>query len=367
MSLSYIFSKINPFKRNDIDNIMTIQLDKVNPKFRELVDLLLFSNRMDLDLSNFRDLFKENYNIHLSYLWDRFTRCLSIYWEDGVGFWSHRLNFFLSLNDKNLSKKIDYYLEKRMFETVRRKNEINIKYDIEYLQFIELCKIKHIRKENLISIKNYLTDMPSHISTDKLISIVNSFIPIVFKTIDDYVEIMSKKITTSYRNYDLLLALEAKGVHFNKKPMVKLAHDLVFDRDRKFKNCRTFFTILNDSEVREMIKKEYNSIYHDKLLMLIKSSDCQLLEDQHLRNFKNLIDLQPSIADDLAIIYIDKLYARGFSHKRANADRIIRLLKIIPQISQRKILVYLSTNNRMIDIKYVLNAFPELKKLAAFV
>lgn len=332
-----------------------------------MVDLLFFSDRMDLDLSNFKSLFRENYSIHFEYFWDRFGRGLPIYWEDSVKFWSHRLNFLLSLNDRNLSNRIENCLEKRMFEAVRSKNQIDVKYDVEYLQFIEFCKIKHARKESLISVKNYLTEMPSHLRADNLISIVNSFVPIVFPTIDDYVEIMSKKITTSHRNYELLVALEAKGVPFNKKPMVTLARELVFDRDRKTKNCRAFYTILNDQTVREAVKKEYNTNYQVRLLTLVKATDFSLLEDQHLRNIKNLVDLDPAIADTLAAIYLEKLYARGLSHKRARADRIIRLLKTITQISHRKVLVWLSTNNEMTDIKYVLTAFPELKKLAAFV
>lgn len=364
--LSY-FTELNSNRPYDIDSAMLLQLDKIHPKFRELVDLLFFSDRMDLDLSKFRDLLRESYNIHFEYLWDRFSRCLPVFWEDSVGFWSHRLNFLLSLGDRNLSKRIEHCLEKRMFEAVRLKYELDVKYDVEYLQFIEFCKIKHARKESLVSVKNYLTEMPAHMRADKLISIVNSFVPIVFKTIDEYVEIMSKKITTSHRNYELLVALEAKGVPFDKKPMIALARELVFDRDRKAKNCRAFFTILNDTEVRAAMKKEYNSTYHEKLLTLVRASDFTLLEDQHLRNLKNLIDLYPLFADEVANIYADKLYSRGLSHKRAHADRLIRLLKAIPQISQRKVLVYLSTNNKMVDIKYILNAFPDLKKLAAFV
>jgi len=346
---------------------MVIQLDKLSPKFREQVDLLLFTNRLDLDLSKFKELLKENYNQHYEYLWDRFQRSLEIYWEDNVSFWSSRFQFLLGLGDKGFSKRIETLLEKRMFDTIRIKYDIDIRYDVEYLQFVELCKIKYDRKEPLISVKNYLTEMPSYLRSDKLISIVNSFIPTVFSTIDEYVEIMSKKIVTSARNYDLLLVLQKQGVPFNKKPIITLAKELVFERERKSKTNRAFFVLLNDIEVRQALKDDYGPHYRPKLLTLLKSSDFALVEELHLRNLKNLIDLDASLADDLTIIYADKLYARGSKHKHANADRLIRLLKSIPQISQRKVLVYLSSNNKMADIKYVLTAFPELKKLAAFV
>lgn len=352
---------------------MSFQLDKINPKFRELTDLLLFSDRLDLDLSKFKELLKENYNQHSDYLWDRFQRSLEISWENGASFWSSRLHFLLSLNDKALAKRIETLLEKRMFDTVRMKHDIDIRYDIEYLQFIEFCKIKYDRKESLVSVKNYLTEMPSHMRSDKLISIVNSFVPTVFSTIDEYVEIMSKKITTSARNYDLLIALESQGVPFNKEPIITLAKELLTQRERKSKNNRAFFILLNDTDVRQALKEAYAvhpnvpPLYREKLISVVKSSEFTLIEECHLRNLKNIIDLDASLADDLTVLYADKLYARGSKHKHANADRLIRLLKAIPQISQRKMLVYLSNNNKMADIKYILSAFPELKKLAAFV
>jgi hypothetical protein len=42
-------------------------------------------------------------------------------------------------------------------------------------------------------------------------------------------------------------------------------------------------------------------------------------------------------------------------------------MKTFPQISPKKILAYLSSQNKMTDIKYMLLAFPNLRKLAAFV
>jgi len=346
---------------------MSIHLEKISPKFREQADLLLFSNRLDLDLSKFKELLKENYNYHYEYLWDRFQRSLEISWEDNISFWSSRLQFLFKLNDKALAKRIETLLEKRMFDIIRTTYDIDIKYNIEYLQFIELCKIKHERKEPYFSVKKYLTEMPSHLRADKLISIVNSFIPIVFSTIDEYVDIMSKKIVTSTRNYDLLLNFQEQGIIFNKKPIIGLAKKIVLGSERKLKTNRAFFTLLNDIEVRQGLKNDYGPHYRPKLLSLLKSSEFSLIEEFHLRNLKNLIDLDASLADELTIIYADKLYARGSKHKHANADRLIRLLKLIPQISQKKVLVYLSSNNKMTDIKYFLNVFPDLKKLAAFV
>lgn len=352
---------------NDIDDNMALQLDKINPKFRELVDLLLFTDRLDLDLSKFKELLKENYTHHFDYFWDRFQKSSDIFWEEGEKFWSSRLTFLLSLNDKNLSKHVEEHLEKRMFHTVKIKNQLNTKYDIEYLQFLELCRVKYERKESLLTVRNYLTEMPSYINSKKMIDIVNSFIPTVFKNIDEYVGIMTKKITQSARHYDLLIALEGTGVPFDKTPLIELARDLILERARSDKNLRAFFTLLNDDYVRAGLKQFYDASYRDKLLELLGACDYRVIEEHHLRNIKNIIDLDASVIDELAILYADELYKRGTGHKKANADRLIRLLRTVPQISSKKILVYLSSNNKMADIKYMLSAFPELKKLAAFV
>lgn len=364
---SRILTLVNPNVNDDIDNDMAIQLDKINPKFRQLTDLLFFTDRADLDLSEYKSLLKENYEPHFSYVWDRFRKSSEIFWENGEQFWSHRLSFLLSLNEKTLTKNIEEHLEKRMVQSVRLKHSVNIKYDIEYLQFLEFCKIKHDRKENLNSVKVYLTEMPSHLGVDKLINIVNSFIPIVFKDMNEYVEAVTKRITQSARSFDLLAELEKQGVKFDKGPVVSLARDIVLERAHNEKNQRAFFTIINDAGIRDAIKKDYDAPYRERLLDLLQSCDYQMIEEQHLRNIKNIVELDETVADELAIIYADKLYARSTGHKKANADRLIRLLKMVPQVTPKKILAYLSSNNKMSDIKYVLSAFPDLRKLAAFV
>jgi hypothetical protein len=345
---------------------MPPKLDKVNLKFRQLVDLLFYSDRMDLDLSGFKHLLKENYEIHFEYIWDRFKRCSEISWENGEQFWSHRLTFLLSLNEKTLSKYIEDYLEKRMFALVRTKHEPSIRYDIEYLQFLELCKIRSSRHEDLTSVKNYLTEMPAYLNLDKVIAIVNSFIPIVFADMNEFAQVILKKITYSVRSFDLLCSLEQRGIKFDKRPIINLIKEILIERKHSEKNIRAFFSLLNDKQIAASFKKEYLPAYKSNLIKLINACDYQMIEEYHLRNIKNIITLDSTVADELSFIYADKLYARYTGHKKANADRLIRLLKTIPEISSKKILVYLSNNNYMSDIKYILSAFPELKKLAAF-
>lgn len=345
---------------------MTIQLDRINPKFRHITDLLLFSNRTDVDMSNYKRLLRESPR-HFEYLWDRFERACEIYWEDGEQFWRDRLSLLLAVNDKNLSKYIESHLETRMFEAVRNNPSVDIAYDNEFLQYVAFCKAKYARNESLLHVREYLIGLPSQISTQKLISVVNAFVPFIFGDLNEYVEITLRKVTQSARHFELLLSLEEYGLTFDRHPIAQLVKDILIFRVHSDKNRRAFFSIINDPKVMAIFKGKYDVICRSKLLELLRLCDYCVLEDGHLRNFKNLIELDPTLADEVAAIYADKLYLRTFGHKRANADKLIRLLKNVPQVSPKKMLAYLASNNKMTDIKYILSSFPELKRLAAFV
>src|SRR5882724_4870297 len=62
---------------------MSLNLNEINPKFRQLTDLLLFSDQMDLDLSEYKFLLRSNQTAHYPYFWDRFQKASEIFWEKG--------------------------------------------------------------------------------------------------------------------------------------------------------------------------------------------------------------------------------------------------------------------------------------------
>jgi hypothetical protein len=346
---------------------MTVQLDKISPRFRQLTDLLCFSDKLDLDLTDFKHLLKENFNDHYDYLWDRLLISFDIFWENGEQFWSNRFNFLFSLNEKILIKNIEELLEKRMFQLVREKEHIDVRYDTEYQQFVEFCKIKHLRNESLSNIKDYLIDLPSQTRLDKLINVVSSFTPFVFASMEDYAEQLSGKITHSASNFDFLLALEERGLTLNRVPIVQIANELIVARPHSEKNCLAFLYLIHDKGVRDMLKIKYHISCRSKLLSLLNYSTFRMLESRQFFNIKSLLELDPFLADDLIILYAKKIYDRHSSHKMANPDKLVRLVKTCPEISSRRIIAFLSTNNKVPDIKYIVSAFPELKKLAAFV
>jgi hypothetical protein len=346
---------------------MSVQLERINPKFRQLTDQLCFSDRLDLDLVEYKSLLRENFGDHYIYLLDRLQKCTDIFWQDGEKFWAHRFDFLFSLNEKTVLKNLEDYLEARMFQLVKEKRHIDIKYDIEYLQFVEFCKVKHSRNESLLSVKNYLIELPSTTSFDKLTGLINSFIPFLFKDINEYAENIIDKITYSTSNFEFLLSLEKQGIKLDKRPIVQLIFNIITERSHCEKNNRAFFYLFNNGEVRELFKKKYRASHKIKLISLLGDCSFQVLDEYHLRNIKNLLELDPSLADSIVEAYVNRTYERDSVHKTANADKLIRLVKICPEISARKILAFLSSNDKVHDIKYMVAAFPDLKKLAAFV
>lgn len=346
---------------------MTVQLNKINPKFRQLTDLLCLSDRLDLDLSEFKELLRANFNDHYNYLWDRLTISFDIFWEEGEQFWSNRFSFLFSLNEKSLIRNVEAYLEKRAFQLIREKERPDPKYDVELQQFVEFCKIKRLEKESFSNLRDYLIDLPSQTNLDKLIGIVNSFIPTVFSDMEDYVKQLVSRITHSVSNFDFLLALEKRGFNFDRQPLAQVAEGIITGRSHNEKNCSAFLYLIDDKGIRNLVKKEYHLTYNQKVISLLDSATFRWLEERQFINIKNVLDLEPSLADDLVALYAEKIYERHSRHKTANIDKLIRLARTCPEISPRKIISFLSIHNKVSDVKYVVSAFPELKKLAAFV
>ena len=344
---------------------MIVKLDSLDPKFRQITDLLLFSDKMDINLSDFSLHLKSNYSANLEYFLDRFIKSCDIFWENGNNLWFYRLNFILSVQDKNISKKVSDFLEKRMFNLTRRKSLIDPNYDVEYLQYLNFCKVKNKNQENLDFAKNFLEELPSHYKIINIIKIIESFTPIVYKDVDEYASAISRKINKSTKNFFMLKALEKAGIKYNKNWLIDLTISLISEKCSD-KNRRLFFALISDDDVLNGVKEKYSSYYKSKLISLLNSCDYSLLENNHLSNIKNLIKLDKTIAENISTIYINKLYSRKYTHKKSNADRLLRLTKEVPEISVRMVLSYLASKHKMNDVKYMIDNFPEVQNLSAF-
>jgi hypothetical protein len=345
---------------------MMSDLSKVDSNFRQISDTLLFSDRTDLDLSNFTYYLNKNkYNVE--YFWNSFKRSSELFWENNEELWFYRFSFFLKSLDRNILRNIEIFLEKKMFALLLLKSNVSPKINVEYIQFLQYFKVKSQRGENLSNIKDKFIDLVPKLKIKKTIYVLNSLVPHLFKDKQEFFDLATRKILVSENNFNLLLELERQGLVFDRASAINLANEIILELEPSERNARTLFFLLKDSKIMEGLKQKYSLSHHSKILTLIEECYYQVIEENHLINIKNLIRLDLSIADDLANIYVKKIFNRVIAHKRANSDRIIRLLKSVPEISHKKLLAFLAANNQMSDIRYITKVFPELKKLAIFV
>lgn len=345
---------------------MISNLSKLDSSFRQINDLLLFSDRRDLDLSEFASYLNKN-KYNAEYFWESFKRAVDIYWENNEEVWLYRFSFFLKNLDRNLLRVMELFLEKRMFSLLLRKGDISLKYNIEYLQFIQYFKVKSQKGESLLNIKNKFIDLIPKLKIKKIVDVLGNMIPYFFKDMQEFFELASRKILVSENNFNLLLELERHGVYLDRSPIIKLANEIILELEPSEKNARVLFFLLKDPQIIAGVKQTYSLVHHSQILTLLDECYYYVLEENHLINIKSLVKLDPTMADDLAKIYAKKIFNRVIAHKRANADRIIRLLNAVPEISHKKLLAFLAANNQMSDIRYITKVFPELKKLAIFV
>lgn len=341
-----------------------IQLDKIDPQFRLLTDQLFFTDRTDLDISEFKNLLSGK-DYHFDYLWDRFSRSLEIFWNES--FWVNRFELLLSLNIKRIETDIESLLLSKFRNLLMTQYNASPLYHNVYVQFVAWSKAKVSLKENIKSLKDLLLNMHHFTQSNKVLSVITNFIPHLFTSEDEYIASLSVEVGQSARSFEIINQLERQGIKIDKAPLFKVARNLLFKRAVNRPNRRSFFAMVDDPTIMAHLKSEYKPEYRDRLLTLVKACEFKEIEEYHLRNVKNLLDLDVSVADELLITYANSLYARGTGYKKANVQRLIRLCKTYQQISPKKLLVYLSSQNRMPDIKFLIKAFPDLKTLIPFV
>lgn len=340
------------------------RLDKIDPQFRKLTDQLFFTDREDLDLTGYEALWGNNPD-HTAYVWERLYRSMDIFWEES--FWVSRFNFLSDVVDKKNLGEIESHVISNFNRLITHNHGASPKFNNEYIQFIAWCKVKAARKENITPFRDLLLLLPNNIYSDRIKELVANFTPFLFKDLDEYVGILSKRVGQSARNFQLIKHLEQQGFPVDKTAIFKLCRDLLFKRALNRPNRRSFFAMLEDSSIKAHIKSEYKPENRDRLVAFIKACDYKEIEEYHLRNIGHLLSIDASIADELLNTYAERLYARGTGDRGANIKRLIRACKAYPQLSPKKVLVYLSTNNRMADIKKLVASFHDLKTLVPFI
>lgn len=343
-----------------------IDLKKIIPDYRNSVDLLFFSNRLDTDLLKYKKYILADEK-QLDYLLLSFTKSTHIFWENGNELWNHRLHTLFSLNIKKINKLISQTIEENMFTLIKVKQNIDPINDVEYLQFIQYCKVKHKRKDSLSHIQEYLINLSNQIKASKIVDIIHNFIPYIFKDIESFTNLIINKISESSIHLKVLKELEKQGISYNKDNLINLCNKLILEKPFFSKNRNAIFKLLEEDFILQNIKQNYSAIYKKKIIDLFNECEYGEIEFNHLTNIKNIIKLDETLINDIQIIYADKLYSKQKRHFKYAADRLVKFLKKIPQANARKILSYLSSKNKMSDVKYIIKSFPELNKLSAFV
>lgn len=341
-----------------------MQLDKIDPQFRLLTDQLFFTDRTDLDLANYEALLDKE-DDHARYLWDRLLRSMEIFWDES--FWLNRFEFLFTVASKKNRDQIESHLLTKFSKLVTHQYGASPKFNNEYVQFIAWIKVKVTNKDNVNPIREFFLGLAHTHHASRLPDIVKNFIPFLFQDMGEYVGILSNRVGQSARNFEVLQQLEKQGLTVDKQKIFKLVTDLLFKRVPNRKNRRSFFAMLEDVSVMDYLKSEYKPEHRDKLVEFVKNCDFREIEEYHLRNMKNLLALDATIADDLLTTYAERLYARGTGDKGANIKRLIRACKTFPELSPKKVLVYLSANSRMADIKKLVSSFHDLKMLVPFI
>jgi hypothetical protein len=343
-------------------------LDKLDPTFRHLTDLLFFTDRKDINIEDYKNLLIKS-NHHKKYFWDRFEKSSQMFWHSD--YWNHRINFLLSLNNKKIIKSIEEKIERRFFWFVKNTFKIDADNDIEYVQFLELCKVKKEKNYSLVEIKDKLANMPMYVSKNKMIFIVKSFIPVIFNSYDEYILMLFHSSRINSETIEFLLSLDEYQINFNpntfkdfflsilkggKALTKKASHYLRRDR-------RVLLNLISNQFILNDLKKCWSTDLSADFLVILKTANYSELNIDYI---KNIIALDVNIADDITNIYLDSLYSRFTTHKRSNVDKIVNLINKVPEISAKKVLSWMSMNNKNSDIKYLMKKFPDLKKLSMF-
>ncbi len=343
-----------------------IDLNKISPKFRQLVDVLLFSEKFSINISDFKSLVKTNRHVHLAYLLEKFKTSLEIFWENSPVIWQKRISFLFSLKDKAISKYISLFIEKRFFDYIKNEEKPNPKIHLELIQFIEYCKYFKNKKSKLSLLKQNILELINKTKYKKMIKIVESLIPHLFKDMNEFTALVAPKALNYIPYYEILKELEQNGYSYNKKIFTNYLVNCFFKPNGLFEPAIAFH-LLNDADVRNKLKDHYNPNCKIHLLNYIDRCNLWHLEEKWLRNLKNIMEIDSSLPDEVFVIYINKVYSEMCFHKMTAFDRAMRFYQKFPQTSIKKILLHFSQEKKLPDINLLIKKYPELQKLSVFI
>lgn len=336
----------------------------LDSSFRNTTDLLFFSNRLDLNLSNYNNLLKTS-NSHTQYLIDRFYKGAEIYWDNLSDLWNQRLSLLFSLNNSNIQQLVERHINKRMCTLLRKKQSV-CSNDIEYIQYLEMCKVKWARKESLSFARNYLLSLPDSIKPEQIILIIKSFIPYVFKNLSEYSNWLCKRVIFSTKNLLILNYLNSIGVE-NDFSLLDEKIDLILKSPPNPKLSKAFIALLREEHVVKNLQSKINVKTIPKIIDLLAEVSYKELETDNYYIFRVLTKLDPRLIVPLTENYVMNLLLRGNKHLTSNCKKMGNLNKAVPACSSKVIFKYIVSLDKIGYIKSLCCIFPEYKDLLAFV
>ncbi len=336
----------------------------LNPDFRNKTDLLFFTNRLDLDLANYKSLFEADIS-NVDYLLDRFFKGVEVFWDNLEEMWAHRFETILALGSAAVTRAIEKLITKRMATLLRKKLEVK-QSSIEYVQYLEMVKARWKRKESLAEVRNYLLELPDSIKPEQVILIIKSFIPYVFKDMNEYISNLCKRVIYSTRNLIILKELKKKGFDYNVD-LLKERMDIILDTNSCTKMSKAFVALLYEPEIVAHLKDKLTPAVNAKVLDLLDYCSFKELEINNYYIFQVLTNLDPKFTPLLLHAYVDTLTQRGNKHLKSNSNKIAKLTRYVPAFLAKDTFRYLVSTNRLNYIKALTIHFPEYKGLIPFI
>ncbi len=337
----------------------------LNSEFRNKTDLLFFTNRLDLDVKNYKDLFWLDVENNSQYILDRFYKGSEIFWDVGAeALWNNRFNVLLELESILVTKAIEKFVNKRLVSLFRTKQDLSIKNYTEFIQYLEFTKIKHIRKENLSQVRNYLLELPNSFKVEKVIELVKEFTPFIFKDMSDFASQLCKKIIHSPKNLLILKELEKLGINYNRQLLVD-CFDLALAKPTTHKTAKAFMALMEEKEVISHFKtlKPFPGAKIDELMFELAFKD---FEHNKYIVFNNLTQDYEELVEPLLELYVDKLILRGSRYLKSNCNRCARLCQALPCFEPKMVFHYFSSLNKLDYIREFSNLYPALKQYIPF-
>lgn len=346
---------------------MTTNNEKIDSKFRKLTDLFFCTDRKDLDLTEFRELLNNCNSNYVNYFITRFDRATAISWDDNADYWYNRLCFILSLENKKIKREVYSRIEDRFVYFIER--AANIKDNLSIIQYIQICCARKHLGLPLEREKRFLLYTSNFLTVKRSIDLCKLFIPVIWKSNRHLMDNILFELPKLNNAISVLEYLKNSGYYLDSKKIARMVMDSCVRIETNPIKSSLFFNLLNDKDVLLEFKKMYTPSIRKSLYKKVECLGVTALTyDNCGINILNLvIDIDPELSEQLTGLYITYLYTRYIKHTRSNIDRIVKLINEVKGVNPKIVLVYLTKLNKHKDIKRMVKAYPELKKLSLFV